>query len=88
MEESPVGSLLSVSIRVAEPGFGDTLEAELGQIFQELSLIEGRRGSLTFRNESLNEEVVGLVFWLTTMAFETSLPNRIPYEVKLYRRIA
>lgn len=88
MEESPVGSLISVSIRVAEPGFGDSLESELGQIFEELSVIEGCRGSLTFRNEALDEEVVGLVFWLTTMAFETSLPNRIPYEVKLYRRIA
>ncbi len=88
IEDNPVGSLASVSFRVSEPGFGDSLESELKRIFEELSVIEGFRGSLTFRNEGLDEEVVGIVFWLTTLAFETSLPDRIPYEVKLYRRTA
>jgi len=88
IEDNPVGSLASVSFRVAEPGFGDSLESELQRIFEELSVIEGYRGSLTFRNEGLDEEVVGIVFWLTTLAFEASLPDRIPYEVRLYRRTA
>jgi len=87
-EENPVGSLASVSFRIAEPGFGDSLEAEIKRIFEELSVIDGYRGSFTFRNEALDEEVVGIVFWLTTRAFEASLPDRIPYEVKLYRRTA
>jgi heme-degrading monooxygenase HmoA len=88
IEENPVGSLASVSFRIAEPGFGDQLEAEIKRIFEELSVIEGYRGTFTFRNEALDEEVVGIVFWLTTRAFEASLPHRNPYEVKLYRRTA
>lgn len=85
-QDSPVGSLASMSFRVAEPGRGDSLEDELAEIFQELTVIDGYLGSMTCRNEALDEEVIGIVFWTDRPAYESSLPAKLPYEVGLFHR--
>jgi heme-degrading monooxygenase HmoA len=87
-EKIDIGSLASFSFRVAQPGMGDDLQSELARIFGELSMIDGYLGSMTCRNESLQEEVTGVVFWSNREAFETSLPSKVFYEVSLYQRVS
>jgi heme-degrading monooxygenase HmoA len=82
-----VGSYASFSFRVAQPGMGNDLQSELARIFGELSMIDGYLGSMTCRNESLQEEVTGVVFWANHEAFEASLPSKVFYEVTLYQRV-
>jgi len=84
---TPIERFLSLSIRVAEPGYGQELADELDNIFGELSFIPGFLGSLYARNETISEEVVGIVTWDTQESFVSSVPDGSPYEVRLYRRV-
>lgn len=83
----PEGRFLSLSIRVAEPGYGEDLSTELTDIFAGLSVIDGFKGSLVGSNDTLDEEIVGLVAWDSKAAFEASLPKGMPYEVLLFQRV-
>lgn len=82
-----VGSFASVSVRVAEPGHGSDLREELSFIFSELAEIPGYLGSFVCRNEGLMEESIGVVFWENRRAFDASLPNKMTYQVEIYRRM-
>jgi heme-degrading monooxygenase HmoA len=82
----PDDAYLSLSVRVAGPGMGDDLFRELKRIFRELALIDGYLGSFTCRNSSLDEEAMGVAFWSSREAFETSLPAAKVHEVELFRR--
>ena len=86
-ERIAVGSYASFSFRVAQPGMGTELQSELARIFGELSMIDGYLGAMTCRNESLHEEVTGVVFWASQEAFKASLPSKVFYEVTLYQRV-
>lgn len=84
--ESP--SYLSMSIRVADPGYGADLASEIDMIFQELAFLPGCLGSVYGENDVLTEEIVGLVTWASHEAFQSSLPPGLaPYEVRLMERI-
>lgn len=78
---------LSLSDRSTDPGKGPELETELRRIFGELKSIDGYTGSMIGRNEVLDEEVLGLVFWTDVSGFMASLPTKVLYEVRLFRRI-
>jgi len=65
---------LSVSHRVADPGYGPELLAETEQIMTELALMPGYLGSVYGINDALEEEVLGLVAWSSREAFVASLP--------------
>lgn len=84
----PPGDYLSMSLRVAEPGYGKELASELEQIFGELMLLNGFCGWIVAPSDTLAEEIVGLCSWVSPTAFQTSIPTGILYEVRLYRRIA
>lgn len=78
---------LSLSMRLADPGLGADLVAEVVDIFESLEVIEGCRAWIVARHEQLPEEVFGLVFWDTSEEFRQSLPSKTLYEVRLYRRL-
>lgn len=80
---------LSISSRVSDPGYGDELHDEIERIFEELRYIPGHLGSVSGPNDSLTEEVVGIVLWDSENAFRASIPPSTPiYEVRLYHRVA
>ncbi len=87
IEASDHSCFLSLSERVAEPGYGRELNDEIQRIFAELRLISGYRGSIYGHRDTLDEEIVGIVVWGSKAAFLASLPPKIVYEVKLYRRV-
>ena len=82
-----LGSYLSVSIRVADPGMGGELVSELDRIFQEIAVIPGFNGAEFGPNDTLAEEIVGFATWDTPEDFAMSLPAGALYEVKLFKRI-
>jgi heme-degrading monooxygenase HmoA len=77
---------LSISIRIAEPGYGADLIDVYFRTFAELAAIPGFAGMLVAVNENLPEEVVGLAAWDDEKAFRASLPHQKVYQVKLYER--
>jgi heme-degrading monooxygenase HmoA len=86
--EVPKRAYLSMSSRVADPGYGAELEDEIDRIFQELQFLPGFLGSAYGPNDILPEEIVGLALWQSAEAFATSIPpSARNYEVRLYRRI-
>jgi hypothetical protein len=87
LSETPAGTFLSTSDRIADPGMGKDLTDDLKTVFAELRLMDGCLGSVIARNEILEEESVGLVSWSKKEAFERSLPRKQPYKVRLYNRM-
>jgi len=86
--KSPKNSYLSMSVRVADPGYGPDLTEEIERIFTELEFIPGHVGSVFGPNDSLDEEIVGIVMWDSYQAFQSSLPpGHAPYEVRLFDRV-
>lgn len=80
------GPALSISIRIAEPGYGTELADVYLRTFAELAAIPGFAGYLVATNQNLLEEVVGLAAWDDENAFRASLPRQRVYQVKLYER--
>ena len=78
------GSALSISIRIAEPGYGNSLVDVYLRTFAELAAIPGFAGMLVAVSQNLAEEVIGLVAWDDEAAFRASLPRQKVYQVKLY----
>lgn|GEM_PF-1320260 len=88
VSEAPRPGYLSMTIRVADPGYGQTLADQIGLIFEELAIIPGDVGSVYGFSEALPEEVIGLVVWSSEQAFASSLPPKQKVrEVKLYERV-
>ncbi|RYG24846.1 hypothetical protein EON82_09265 [bacterium] len=75
---------LSISIRIAEPGYGAELVDSYIQTFAELAAIPGFAGMLVAVNQNLSEEVVGLAAWDDERSFRASLPRQKVYQVRLY----
>jgi heme-degrading monooxygenase HmoA len=84
----PEGHFLSLSVRVADPGYGKELASEYQRIFTELQFIPGFRGYIIAVNDTLDEEIYGIVTWDSAEAFGASLPAGVLYEVKLYGLVA
>ncbi|HCE00546.1 MAG TPA: hypothetical protein DER07_05855 [Armatimonadetes bacterium] len=83
----PLGTVVSVSFRTADPGYGSDLVDELDRIFSELSFLPGFLGCAIGRNSALREEVVGLAFWRDEPSFRQSLPHKHPHQVRAYRKV-
>ena len=81
------GQLLGVSKRVADPGYAEDLANDVANIFAELAMIPGCLGSAYGHNESLVEEVIGLVAWRDEAAFQSSVPAGTLYELLLYQKV-
>lgn len=77
---------LSISIRIAEPGYGAELVDTYIRTFAELAAIPGFAGMLVAVNQNLCEEVIGLAAWDDEKAFRASLPRQKVYQVRLYER--
>jgi hypothetical protein len=87
VETSPIGTLLSISVRLGEPGLGDDINRDLETVFEELKVIDGYIGAIRGCNDVLEEEIVGIALWDNTEAFDRSLPKKAMYHVKLYRKV-
>lgn len=88
ISQTPKPSYLSMSVRVADPGYQRDLLDQVGVIFQELRFIPGNLGSVYGYRDGLREEIVGLVTWESPEAFSRSLPpKQRKYDVRLYERI-
>ncbi|CAN5613250.1 hypothetical protein BH11ARM2_BH11ARM2_21720 [soil metagenome] len=84
---APVGSYLSMSLRIANPGYSEELAYELDRTFTEISLIEGFIGAEYGSNDTLIDELVGLAAWGGAESFHASVPEGTIYDVRLYRRL-
>jgi len=82
-EEIPVGSLLSLAVRVSDPGQQEELELDTDEVLSELSYIPGYLGSYWGNNVTLNEEILSLVTWANMDALESSIPTS--HKVKIQR---
>lgn len=87
LTDVPVGTFLSHSRRIADPGHGSDVVRELHGIFTELQAIVGYVGGLGGRRVDLPEEVLGLAYWASRADFELSLPRKPLYEINLYQRV-
>ncbi len=85
--KSEVGQLVSISTRRADPGMHEGLLDEMEGIFESLRYIEGYLGSAVGPNAALPEEVIGMVFWSDSQAFDDSGPRKGLYEIRLYQRV-
>ncbi|HRF60731.1 MAG TPA: hypothetical protein PLH94_12575 [Fimbriimonadaceae bacterium] len=82
-----IGQVLSISRRTAEPGHGRILEREVEGVFESMKYMDGYLGSVFGTNEALRDEVVGIAFWADRKSFDRSLPELVPYEIRLYERL-
>ena len=87
LHEAPATAYLSMSVRIADPGYGPELVDEIGQIFSELELFPGYIGSVYGTNDTLEEEVVGIVTWTSHDAYLGSVPpGKKPRLLSIYSR--
>ena len=84
---SEVGDWLSISIRMADTGYGPELCEELDRIFHEISVLDGFLGAEYGVNQTLDDQVVGLALWTSREAFATSVPPGTIYDVNVFRRL-
>jgi hypothetical protein len=82
------GQMMSMSVRRAEPGYGDDLKQEVSDIFENIRYFEGYLGSVYGPNRAIDEEVIAMVYWKDRRCFDASIPAIPPYEVRLFERIA
>jgi len=87
LDEVEVGQLCSLSTRIADPGYGDTLRKETENIFTELKEFRGFVGGVVAQMMDVPEEVLGLAFWSDKPAFDASLPKNSMYRIDLYHRV-
>ncbi|HVT12487.1 MAG TPA: hypothetical protein VHE55_09485 [Fimbriimonadaceae bacterium] len=85
--DAPLGSFLSLSRRVAAPGFGDDLQRELENTFGSLTVIPGYLGHVQGSHPTLPDRVLGIAVWSSEESFRSSLPANLPFELKLFRKI-
>jgi len=82
-----VGDFLSISFRMADPGYGETLMEDLDRTFEEISLIPGFLGAEYGRNDTLRDEIIGIVSWKNARAFYDSVPPGRDHDLTLYQRV-
>lgn len=82
------GQFMSMSVREAEPGYSAELLAEFADIFEAIQYVPGYLGSMVGQSVSLEDELVGLVYWDHRKGFEESMPRGSFYEIRLYERLS
>ena len=85
--EDDLGTILSVSIRQADPGLGWDLDAELARILDEIAFIDGFLGSMHGRSVAVHEEILSIALWSSEEAFRESVPGHHLFTVSAYRRV-
>lgn len=85
----PPVAFLSVSERIAAPGFEKDLREETQLVLDSLEAIDGYLGGFVTHREMLESEVFGFAFWSSYEAFLLSLPSpdHMIVTVKCYRRV-
>lgn len=87
LSQTALTTFLSMSVRVADPGYGPELISEVGNVLVELSLLPGFLGSIYGTNSALDEEVVGIATWASQSAYQGSLPRKSgPRKLEGYER--
>lgn len=81
------GTILSISIRQADPGLGWDLDAELARILDEIAFIDGFLGSMHGRSVAVHEEILSIALWNSEGAFRESVPGHHLFTVSAYRRV-
>lgn len=87
-QDQKAGEALSISTRIADPGYGQELMEDVEQVFANLQLMEGFTGFAYGTDLNIPEEVLGVALWKDDRAFQRSMPNHEMYDVQLYRRIS
>ena len=80
----PTAHPVSLSVRLAEPGYGPEMLDEYRDVFGGLGTMPGYGGGLIGTSEKLTDEVVGLVAWRDEASFDASIPAASVYPVDLY----
>lgn len=86
LEDTKLGHFCSVSYRLADLGYGSSVVDELVGIFQELEVIPGFLGYTVGQMTEIEDEILGIAFWDSRLAFEASLPKKAMYEIHLYSK--
>ncbi len=86
--EAASGSIASYSVRIADPGAAELLMSDYEIVFEELAPIPGLRGWLYGQTLNLDEEVIGMAFWDTEEALESSIPATATYSIASFRKLA
>ncbi len=76
--------LVSLSVRLSEPGYGPEMVEEYEDVFSGLATMPGYAGMLIGSNVKGEDEVAGLAAWRNEEAFTASLPVSVPYAIDLY----
>ncbi len=84
-ERLPIEPFVSYSVRAFATGMQTDWIEKLQSNFEEISNIDGYRGSMIATTAETPEEVSALVFWESEEAFRRSLPDGPDYEIDLYR---
>lgn len=86
--EAAIGSMLSLSIRIAEPGFQAELFSDLETVFRELEALDGFLGWAFGARANLDEEIIGIGIWSGFDDYRGSLPKSPTMsELSVYRRV-
>ncbi|MBS1721581.1 MAG: hypothetical protein JSS66_01095 [Armatimonadetes bacterium] len=87
LESMGIGQFCSLSTRIADPGYAPDMLFELETIFKELAVIPGFSGYVTGQLTEVEEEVIGMAFWDSKQAYDTSIPKKSMYRIDLYNRV-
>src|SRR5207253_5675869 len=84
--DAPNGAYLSLSKRIAPPGFGEELESELDSIFGYLAVIPGYLGHAYGSHCTLPDQVPGLALSKSEESFLSAITKSTPYELRLSKK--
>lgn len=78
--------ILSLSVRVMDPGYGDAWIEKMKYNFDEISALPGMEGWFIGRSDEVSDEIVGIASWDTEEACRRSIPPKVHYPIGIYRR--
>lgn len=78
--------ILSLSIRVMDPGYGDAWIEKMKYNFEEISALPGMAGWFIGRSDEVTDEIVGVASWESEEACRRSIPPKVHYPIGIYRR--
>lgn len=78
--------ILSLSIRVMDPGYGDAWIEKMKYNFEEIAALPGMHGWFIGRSDEVVDEIVGIASWDSEDACRRSIPPKVHYPIGLYRR--
>lgn len=84
--DAPKDALLSMSVRLADPGMTEELVSDMVGVFENLGLMPGYLGGAITQNALLPEEIRGFAVWNSEDDFIRSVPNEKYYELRLLQR--